>query len=90
MNYAGTGAVNTVLNLQQIQVEQGYAGGVIGYAGTASAGGILDTTLGIGDYLPFSIQDVTVQEKRPDTVSLQKEITQEEQSDRGSVEISRM
>ena len=61
VNYAGTGAVNTVLNLQQIQVEQGYAGGVIGYAGTASAGGILDTTLGIGDYLPFSIQDVTVQ-----------------------------
>lgn len=61
VNYAGTGAVNTVLNLQQIQVEQGYAGGVIGYAGTASAGGILDTALGIGDYLPFSIQDVTVQ-----------------------------
>mgnify|MGYP001011184416 FL=1 len=61
VNYAGTGAVNTVLNLQKIQVEQGYAGGVIGYAGTASAGGILDTALGIGDYLPFSIQDVTVQ-----------------------------
>ena len=57
VNYAGTGAVNTVLNLQQIQVEQGYAGGVIGYAGTASAGGILDTTLrmGIIFHFPFKM-----------------------------------
>lgn len=90
VNYAGTGAVNTVLNLQQIQVEQGYAGGVIGYAGTASAGGILDTTLGIGDYLPFSIQDVTVQGEAAGYSVSAKEITQEEQSDRGLVEISRM
>lgn len=63
VNYAGTSAANTVRNLLQIEAEKGYAGGVVGYVGTASVGGILDTTLGIGDYLPFDIRDVTVQGK---------------------------
>ena len=39
---------------------QNYVGGISGSAGTASVGGLLDTTLGVARYLPFNIENVTV------------------------------
>lgn len=39
---------------------QNYVGGIAGSVGTASVGGLLDTTLGVARYLPFNIENVTV------------------------------
>ena len=39
---------------------QNYVGGFAGSVGTASVGGLLDTTLVVARYLPFNIENVTV------------------------------
>ena len=39
---------------------QNYVGSIAGSVGTASVGGLLDTTLGVARYLPFNIENVTV------------------------------
>ena len=39
---------------------QNYVGGIAGSVGTASVGGLLDTTLVVARYLPFNIENVTV------------------------------
>lgn len=45
-----------------ISVEAGsdYAGGIAGYLTTANIGGLLGDTLGIGQFLPFYVENVTV------------------------------
>lgn len=40
--------------------EADYAGGIAGKLGTASVGGVLNSTVGIGGYLPFEVSKVTV------------------------------
>lgn len=63
----GTGAVNTVLNLATIPVEQSgiYQAACDRICGQQSAGGILDTALGIGIIFIFHSRCDLVQEKRP-------------------------
>ena len=41
-------------------MEADYAGGIAGKLGTASVGGVLNSTVGIGGYLPFEVSEVTV------------------------------
>lgn len=39
---------------------ENYAGGIIGDVKTASAAGLVNNTLGLGNFLPFTLQDITV------------------------------
>lgn len=39
---------------------QNYVGGIAGSVGTASVAGLLNTTLGVARYLPFDIENVTI------------------------------
>ena len=49
----------TINGIKSINGEN-YVGGIAGSVGTASVGGLLDTTLGVARYLPFNIENVTV------------------------------
>lgn len=59
INYTPKNIKNSIIRLKSVTA-QNNAGGVAGNLTTASAAGILNTTLGIGNYLPFQIEDVTV------------------------------
>lgn len=59
LNYAVLGRKNTISNLKEISA-QSRSGGVIGEVKTASAGGILNKTLGIGNFLGFEIENIAV------------------------------
>lgn len=59
LNYTVLGRNNTISNLKEIS-GQSHVGGVIGEVKTASAGGILNKTLGIGNFLGFEIENTTV------------------------------
>lgn len=60
VNYNGKNQPTVIQNLKSVKATEKYAGGIAGYVATASAGGILDTTLGIGNYLPFKIDNVNI------------------------------
>lgn len=60
ISYEVSGKSTVVQGISNILANESYAGAVTGYVTTASAAGLLDATLGIGDYLPFQIEDVTV------------------------------
>lgn len=60
VNYNGKNQPTVIQNLKSVKAAEKYAGGIAGYVATASAGGILDTTLGIGNYLPFKIDNVNI------------------------------
>lgn len=51
---------NIIVNGIESIEGQNYVGGISGSVGTASVGGLLDTTLGVARYLPFNIENVTV------------------------------
>ena len=51
---------NIIVNGIESIEGQNYVGGIAGSVGTASIGGLLDTTLGVARYLPFNIENVTV------------------------------
>ena len=59
LNYTVLGRKNKISNLKEISA-QACSGGVIGEAKTASAGGLLNKTLGIGNFLGFEIENITV------------------------------
>lgn len=50
------------INVNKIESISGnnYVGGIAGSVGTASVAGLLNTTLGVARYLPFDIENVTV------------------------------
>lgn len=50
----------TLNGLRSVEADQTRAGGVAGTLGTASVGGIINGTVGLGGYLPFELSDVTV------------------------------
>lgn len=60
ISYEVSGKSTVVQGISNILANESYAGAVTGYVTTASAAGLLDATLGIGNYLPFQIEDVTV------------------------------
>ena len=59
LNYAILGRKNAISNLKEIS-GQSHIGGVIGEVKTASAAGILNKTLGIGNFLGFEIANTSV------------------------------
>lgn len=60
ISYEVSGKSTVVQGISNILANESYAGAVTGYVTTASAAGLLDETLEIGNYLPFQIEDVTV------------------------------
>lgn len=51
---------NTVGDLVSVSAGGNYAGGIAGYLTSANVGGLLGSTLGIGQYLGFTVSDTTV------------------------------
>ncbi|QAY33543.1 LPXTG cell wall anchor domain-containing protein [Bifidobacterium pullorum subsp. gallinarum] len=51
---------NKIEGLQSVTAADSFAGGIAGRVGTASIGGLLNTTLGLGGYLPYEVSDITV------------------------------
>lgn len=49
-----------VEGLRSVKAAKSYAGGIAGSLGTAHAGGLINNTLGLADFLPFSVSSVTV------------------------------
>lgn len=55
-----TGTLVVLDGLHSVSAVGSYAGGIAGGLGTASVGGVLNTTIGLGGYLPFNVSSVTV------------------------------
>lgn len=51
---------NYLHNLKSVSASEYYAGGVAGSVGTASAVGLLNSTLGVADFIGFTVRNVTV------------------------------
>lgn len=56
----GTGFGGKVTGLQQVNAKR-YAGGIAGSVVTADAIGVLNNTLGIGQFIPFELSNVSVE-----------------------------
>lgn len=55
------GGLVELRGLRSVKADQSYAGGIAGLLGTASVGGIINNTVGLGGYLPFNVSSVTVE-----------------------------
>ncbi len=51
---------NHLNHLKGVVANESYAGGIAGNVGTASVSGVVNGTLGVGDFIGFTISDVTV------------------------------
>ncbi|KFI97164.1 LPXTG cell wall anchor domain protein [Bifidobacterium stellenboschense] len=51
---------NTVDGLKSVTAGGDYAGGIAGQLGTASVGGVINGTVGLGGFLPFEVSALTV------------------------------
>ncbi len=61
VSYTGNSAQCTAGNVSLVRAEQGYAGGFIGYAATANAVGLLDSTIvGAANFLPVEADGVLI------------------------------
>ena len=58
--YTPSGRGCTVEGLRSVKAAESYAGGIAGSLGTAHAGGLINNTLGLADFLPFTVSSVTV------------------------------
>ena len=58
--YVPSGRGCTVEGLRSVKAAKSYAGGIAGSLGTAHAGGLINNTLGLADFLPFTVSSVTV------------------------------
>lgn len=58
--YGPSGRGCTVEGLRSVKAAKSYAGGIAGSLGTAHAGGLINGTLGLADFLPFNVSSVTV------------------------------
>ena len=58
--YGPSGRGCAVEGLRSVKAAESYAGGIAGSLGTAHAGGLINNTLGLADFLPFSVSSVTV------------------------------
>lgn len=59
-DYVPSGRGCTVEGLRSVKAAKSYAGGIAGSLGTAHAGGLINGTLGLADFLPFNVSSVTV------------------------------
>lgn len=60
VEYGATGRGSSIEGLRSVTADGSYAGGIAGGLGTASVGGVLNTTIGLGGYLPFNVSSTTV------------------------------
>lgn len=60
VEYKATGRGSNIEGLRSVTADGSYAGGIAGGLGTASVGGVLNTTIGLGGYLPFNVSSTTV------------------------------
>lgn len=60
VEYEATGRGSSIEGLRSVTADGSYAGGIAGGLGTASVGGVLNTTIGLGGYLPFNVSSLTV------------------------------
>lgn len=60
VEYEATGRGSNIEGLHSVTADGSYAGGIAGGLGTASVGGVLNTTIGLGGYLPFNVSSVTL------------------------------
>lgn len=51
---------NAIEGLRSVKAAESYAGGIAGRVGTASIGGLLNSTIGLGGYLPYEVSDISV------------------------------
>ena len=54
------GQVNEITNLQSVTTGGSYAGGIAGSLGGASVGGLLNSTVGLGEFLGFTVSDISL------------------------------
>lgn len=59
-----TSQANTVSNLSSVSGAGDYVGGIAGFAKSAEAASILGATVGAISYLPFEIEDLTINENK--------------------------
>ena len=60
LTHVPSGRGCTVEGLRSVKAAKSYAGGIAGSLGTAHAGGLINNTLGLADFLPFTVSSVTV------------------------------
>lgn len=60
LTHTPSGRGCAVEGLRSVKAAKSYAGGIAGFLGTAHAGGLINNTLGLADFLPFSVSSVTV------------------------------
>lgn len=60
VSHAASGMGCSIEGLRSVSADGSYAGGVAGGLGTASVGGVLNTTIGLGGYLPFNVSSTKV------------------------------
>ena len=60
VSYEASGRGCSIDGLRSVSADGSYAGGIAGGLGTASVGGVLNATIGLGGYLPFNVSSVAV------------------------------
>lgn len=60
VSHVASGMGCSIEGLRSVSADGSYAGGVAGGLGTASVGGVLNTTIGLGGYLPFNVSSTKV------------------------------
>lgn len=60
VSYVASGRGCAIDGLRSVSSDGSYAGGIAGGLGTASVGGVLNSTIGLGGYLPFNVSSLTV------------------------------
>lgn len=60
LTHTPSGRGCAVEGLRSVKAAESYAGGIAGSLGTAHAGGLINGTLGLADFLPFNVSSVTV------------------------------
>lgn len=60
LTHTPSGRGCAVEGLRSVKAAKSYAGGIAGSLGTAHAGGLISNTLGLADFLPFTVSSVTV------------------------------
>lgn len=58
--YQATNSPVVLEGLRSVRAEKSCAGGIAGELGTASVGGIINNTVGVGGFLPFNVSSTTV------------------------------
>lgn len=61
VTHPASGRAVVLKGLRSVEAVQSCAGGIAGLLGTASVGGIINNTVGLGGYLAFELSDVTVE-----------------------------